>query len=270
MKKLKVIFWIVIIFGGLGLSLCFGFKSIFNSFNYELRERGLVAALPELIGMIALLIPIIVILRVIVLPILRSNSLSANGIKNIGFIKNVVQTGSTMNNQPGVKIQLEVIEENGERFLGEVETFVQLTELSFLKDGYPIPIMYNPEKKTRIMVDPNPDLEKLQDKIDYYSAKNDPTGLTYEERREIRRNGKTATALIEELKPMNNSMGKTELQVSVSFKSYDGSDIKATRTMLCNKELMEKLQIGGLVELTYIPGKEEKFAFKTSVNISNM
>lgn len=57
--------------------------------------------------------------------------------------------------------------------MGEIITVVHFAELELLKEGEPVPVIYNINNKKEISIDSKPDTEKLRDKIDYYKKQSD-------------------------------------------------------------------------------------------------
>lgn len=101
---------------------------------------------------------------------IKYRKILANGVKSVGFINKVTETGNYIKKQPEVKLELDVLEENGNKFLGEIITVVHFAELELLKEGESIPVIYNINNKKEISIDSKPDIEKLRDKIDHYKT----------------------------------------------------------------------------------------------------
>ena len=145
---------------------------IWQSFLERTNRYGIESALPLIIPALALGIPIITVLIVTMLRELKYRRILANGVKSVGFIKKITETGNYIKKQPEVKFEVDVLEENGNTFFGEVTTVVHFTELQLLKEGEPIPVIYKVNNKKEISTDTKPDVKKLQDKIAQYKTQN--------------------------------------------------------------------------------------------------
>lgn len=121
-----------------------------------------------MIPALALLIHIAIILIMMISKEIKYRKILANGVKSIGFINKVLETGNYIKKQPEVKLELDVLEENGNKFLGEIITVVHFAELELLKEGEPVSVIYNINNKKEILIDSKSDTEKLRDKTDCY------------------------------------------------------------------------------------------------------
>jgi len=145
---------------------------IWQSFLERTNRYGIESALPLIIPALALGIPIISIVIIMMSRNIKYRKLLANGVKSVGFIKKITETGNYIKKQPEVKFEIDVLEENGNTFLGEVTTVVHFAELQLLKEGEPIPVIYKINNKKEISADTKPDVKKLQDKVAQYKAQN--------------------------------------------------------------------------------------------------
>lgn len=145
-------------------SVGFSFYAIAQSFLSKTNNSSLLLMVP----MLVLIIPIAIIFKTIVAREIRYRKSLANGVKSVGFIKDMVQTGNYLKKQPEVKIELDILDQNGNIFFGEVTTVVRLVELDFLKKGEPVPVIYKIHNKKEISIDRKPDIKKLKDKIEDY------------------------------------------------------------------------------------------------------
>lgn len=71
-----------------------------------------------------------------------------------------------------VKLELDVLEQNGSKFLGEVTTVIRYAELEFLKEGEPVPVIYKLDNKEEISIDRKPNVNELKDRINNYKTQN--------------------------------------------------------------------------------------------------
>lgn len=151
-------------------SSCFSLFFIAKSFILHRDQGGIRTALPLAIPALVLLIPISITLVIMILKEVKYRKILASGIKSVGFINKVTETGNYIKKQPEVKLEIDVLEENGNKFSGEIITVVHFAELELLKEGESVPVIYNSNSKKEISIDIRPDIEKLRDKIDHYKA----------------------------------------------------------------------------------------------------
>lgn len=154
------------------ISVAVSFYSITQNFLNQVNDNRVNGALPLLVPALILFIPIIIILGTMAKREIKYRQTLAGGVKTVGFIKKVTQTGTYKMKQPEVKMELEVLDDNGSKFPGEVITFVRPVELDFLKKGEPVPVIYKINDKKEIAVDRKPDIMKLKDKIADYKTQN--------------------------------------------------------------------------------------------------
>jgi len=143
---------------------------IAQTFLLRKENGGISAALPLIIPALVLLIPITIVLITMIFKEIKYKKILDNGIKSVAFIKKATETGNYIKKQPEVKLELDVLEENGNKFAGEVTTVVHFAEVGLLKEGEPIPVIYKINNKKEISIDIKPDVKALQDKIDRYKT----------------------------------------------------------------------------------------------------
>lgn len=146
----------------------FSFYVIAQNFLSQTNQGGVKAALPLVIPALVLIIPLAAVLVIMVLREVKYGKLLAGGVKSVGFIKKVEQIGTNVKKRPEVKLELEVLEENGNKFQGEVITTIHPAEMEFLKEGEPVPVIYKINNKKEISVDRKPDVAKLKEQIEKY------------------------------------------------------------------------------------------------------
>jgi hypothetical protein len=168
MKKDKDYLSTILIIAAAGFSLFI----ILQNFLSQTNQRGISAGLPLIIPALALLIPLVIVLIIMILREVKYKKNLANGVKSVGFITKITETRNDSKKKPEVKLELNVLEENGNEFFGEVTTVVHYAELEFLKEGEPVPIIYKLNNKQEISIDRKPDVNQLKDKIDRYKKQN--------------------------------------------------------------------------------------------------
>ncbi|EKQ57917.1 MULTISPECIES: hypothetical protein [unclassified Clostridium] len=150
---------------------CFSLFIIAQNFLSQTNEGRVGAALPLIIPALALLIPLIAVSIIMIFREAKYRRIRANGVQSAGFIKKATETGNYIKKQPEVKLELNVLDENGNAYSGELTTIVHFAELELLKEGEPIPVIYNINNKNEITIDKKPDVRKFREQIENYKAK---------------------------------------------------------------------------------------------------
>lgn len=150
----------------------FSLYVIAQNFLVKRNQGETQAALPLVIPTLALLIPIAIVLLITIFREVKYRKILSKGIKSVGFIKKVTETGNYIRKMPEIKLELDVLGGSGNKFSGEVMTVVHPAELEFLKKGEPVPVIYNIDDKNDISVDRKPDVDKLKEQISEYKKQN--------------------------------------------------------------------------------------------------
>lgn len=155
-----------------------------------------------------------------------------NGIPTIGFLKSYSQTGVYINEQPKIRLVMDVLDENGNTFTGEMKKVIPLTELHQLQVGMPLSIMYNPAKPEKLAMDPNPDYDKMQDLFDRYESQKPGSTMSYAERAELRKKGQNALALVKNVDLTGKTLDdKVETSIEIEITKSNQEKVRAERTL---------------------------------------
>ncbi len=167
MKQDKNYLSAILIVAATGFSLFIIMQNFFTKTN----ERGVSAGLPLMIPTLALIIPLAIIITTMISREVRYKKALANGVKSVGLIRKVTETGKKYSRKlEEVKLELDVLEQNGSKFLGEVTTVIRYAELEFLKEGEPVPVIYKLDNKEKISIDRKPNVNELKDRINNYKT----------------------------------------------------------------------------------------------------
>lgn len=85
---------------------------------------------------------------------LRARKVLATGLPGTARIVEIVDTGSRYNNNPQVRIKLEVQPETGPSFSAELTTILSAVELQRIVPGATIKVRYDPDDRTRVAFAP--------------------------------------------------------------------------------------------------------------------
>lgn len=104
----------------------------------------------------------------------------------IGTIEGISQTGTYINEQPQVRIDLSVETADGKTFQSHAKLVVPLTDLGALRPGVVIPVRYLPDRPERVEIDLSADSAAGQEA---YTQSLIRKGLTTPEMVAVARNG---------------------------------------------------------------------------------
>lgn len=74
------------------------------------------------------------------------------GVEAEAVLLNMEQTGLYVNNQPQIKLQVQVQPQSGRNFVSEVREVLTLIDLSQLRIGTTLKVKYNPANTKEVMV----------------------------------------------------------------------------------------------------------------------
>lgn len=186
-----------------------------------------------------------------------------NGIPTLGILKSYSQTGVFINEQPQIRMVMDVLDENGNIFTGELKNVFPLTELHQLQVGMPLSVMYNPAKPEKLAMNPNPDYDKMQDLLDRYESQKPGSTMSYEERSELRKKGQNALALVKNVYLTGKTLDeKVETSIEVEITKPTQEKIRAERTLFLEKEQLKMIHVGQHIDVIYLPGREDNFSIQ--------
>jgi hypothetical protein len=96
------------------------------------------------------------VLSRILFPILKNGQMKRRllreGIEAEAILLNMEQTGLYVNNQPQIKLQVQVQPHTGRNFVSETSEVLTLIDLSQLRIGSTLKVKYNPTNTKEVMV----------------------------------------------------------------------------------------------------------------------
>ena len=97
-----------------------------------------------------------VVLRLTLFPLLQINSmkkrLMREGVEAEAILLNMEQTGQFVNNQPQIKLQVQVHPTIGRNFVSEIREVLSMIDVSQLRIGSTLKVKYNPSNTKEVMV----------------------------------------------------------------------------------------------------------------------
>lgn len=186
-----------------------------------------------------------------------------NGEAALGIIRSLTQTGTYLNQQPQVEMQVEVIKKSGESFQSSLKAFIPLTQLSALGVGAPIPVVTNEQQKVALPKAGDQALtqEEMQELFEEFAVK---TGMMDAEALKISKEGITSYATVIGMRP-ENSMSDAKVNVwldlEVALKDHTTQPVSTKKTVL--QEALDQVQPGKVIEVIYLEHDPEKLVIKT-------
>ncbi|WP_088810788.1 MULTISPECIES: hypothetical protein [Listeria] len=186
-----------------------------------------------------------------------------NGEAALGIIRNFTQTGTYVNEQPQVEIQLDVVKRSGENFQGQVTTIVPLTQLAALQIGAPIQVVTNDARKVGLPKNGDPTLsqDETQHLFEEFGIKQ---GFMDAEAVKIGREGVKSYATVTGMRPLN-SMSDAKVTVSldleVALKDHTTKLVTVEKTVF--NEALDQIQPGRVIEVIYLENNVEKLVIQT-------
>ncbi|MBC1520881.1 hypothetical protein HB912_04345 [Listeria aquatica] len=186
-----------------------------------------------------------------------------NGEAALGIIRSLAQTGTYINQQPQVEMQVDVIKKTGESFQSSLKAIIPLTQLSALQIGAPIPVVTNEQQKVALPKAGEPTLtqEEMQELFEEFAVK---TGMMDSEALKISKEGITSYATVIGMRP-ENSMSDAKVNVwldlEVALKDNTTQPVSIKKTVL--QEALDQVQPGKVIEVIYLEHDPEKLVIKT-------
>jgi hypothetical protein len=182
----------------------------------------------------------------------------------IGTIEGVSQTGTYINEQPQVRIDLSVETAAGTTFPSHAKLVVPLTDLAALRPGVVIPVRYLPDRLERVEIDLSADSAAGQEA---YTQSLIRKGLTTPEMVAVARNGVRAQGVVRDMTvPGDVRQGWTQVVLDVAVTRPDGSMFTTETTKFIAPNEIGNIQVGKVLEVRYMPHNESVIAFSRAAN----
>ena len=214
------------------------------------------------------LIAIIIVLYKVFFHAKRKEKKGGYQIHTVGFIRSIRQTGTYINENPQMRIQLDVLNESGGLFQSTLTAVFALSEMHMLTPAHPIPVLYNPSNLSDVILDHHADPEHIQSILDRYNSLKHPNDLTYAQREEIRHAGKPQKALLEHLRLTGKEeQGDLEAEIGIRITNTEKGDFTLQRTMYVTPKSLDYLTIGKYIDVTLLWKPEGESLFTLNLPI---
>ena len=182
----------------------------------------------------------------------------------LGTIQGVSQTGTYINEQPQVRIDLSVETIDGETFQSHAKLVVPLTDLAAVRPGVVLPVRYLPDRLDRVEIDLSADSAAGQE---VYTQSLIRKGLTTPEMVAVARNGVRAQGVVRDMTvPGDVRHGWTRVVLDVAVTRPDGSMFTTETTKFIAPNEIGNIQAGKVLDVRYMPDNESVIAFSRPAN----
>ncbi|MRH88209.1 hypothetical protein GFY24_12275 [Nocardia sp. SYP-A9097] len=187
-----------------------------------------------------------------------------NALMGLGTVESVRNTGVSLNDQPQVRIDFRVEGVDGKVFPSYAKMIVPLTELALLRTGVVLPVRYLPGQTDRVEVDLSGDSSAAQNAMNQALIRK---GITTQAKLDIARDGISAQAVVSALAvPGEIRDGYPRLDLTLIVTRPDGSTFEARTEKFLPPTQVSQVQIGRVVRVHYLPGREQELVIALAVN----
>jgi hypothetical protein len=182
----------------------------------------------------------------------------------VGTIESVSQTGTYINEQPQVRIDLSVETADGETFQSHAKLVVPLTDLSLVRPGVVIPVRYLPDRRDRVELDLSEDMAAAQE---VYNQSMIRKGLTTPEMIAVINRGVRAQGVVRNMTvPGDMRHGWPRVVLDVAVTRPDGSMFTTETTKYMSPQEIGNTQVGKVMDVRYMPDNESVIGFSRPAN----
>ncbi|MFD1886743.1 hypothetical protein [Paenibacillus wenxiniae] len=173
-----------------------------------------------------------------------------SGESAVGLIRRVQQTGTYVNEQPQLNIEVMVTRQGQQPYPASFQAIIPQTSIPQFQPGSVIPLLVSAQNPAKVGLDRNGQVsqEQMQSLLNEQMIRQGVAPETME----IARNGEQLYAKVLDVVPMGNSRdGKIPLQLTLSVTTSTGE----TRTIHTQKDIFEsslsQIQQGHIIRVMY-------------------
>jgi hypothetical protein len=178
-----------------------------------------------------------------------------NGPLAVGTIVDVQQTGMYINEQPQMRITMDVTTPDGQTFRGVAKQIVLLNEMSMVVPGVTLPVHYNPAKMDgTVRIANQADPAAVQEA---FLRTRLATGEMSPEQYRVTQQGVDAQAVIVQMTPTGEVRnGGTVIDFVLQVTTPDGQTFESHPQKVIQPQQIASVQPGMVVQAQYIPGED--------------
>jgi hypothetical protein len=194
----------------------------------------------------------------------KNSAAFRDGLVGIGTVTSVRPTGTTLNDQPQVRIDFSVEGADGKVFPSSAKMIVPLTELALLRPGVVLPVRYLADRTDKVEVDRSGDTAQIQAAYDQSMIRK---GVTTQEKLDIAAKGVAAQAVVQSLSvPGEIRNGNSRLDLGLVVTRPDGSTFVTRVEKFLPPGSVSQVQVGRVVQVRYLPGNESEVVLALPAN----
>ncbi|MQY27188.1 hypothetical protein [Nocardia aurantia] len=187
-----------------------------------------------------------------------------DGQLGIGTVESFAQTGLYINDQPQLRIELQVEGAGGEVFRSHAKMIVPLAELALLRPGVVLPVRYLPDRTDRVEIDRSGDRSAVQRAVNETMIRK---GLTTRAALDVAERGVAAQAVVQTLSvPGETREDSTAVDLGLLITRPDGSTFTAAVRKFVPQRNIGQVQVGRIVQVRYLAADEREVVLALPVN----
>ncbi|MEV0645609.1 hypothetical protein AB0I28_10125 [Phytomonospora sp. NPDC050363] len=176
----------------------------------------------------------------------------------MGTVLSAGPTGTEVNGQPEIRLELEVVGGRGEIFRSQAKAILPVTQLAMLQPGAMIPVRYVPGRTDKVELDRSGDQHLARTAMEQLALRQ---GTVTEEALHIARTGIPARGVVTSLTvPGQMRDGKPKLILDVVITRPDGTTFEVRKEPFVPPAAVARLQVGSVVDVHYLPHDESRSA----------
>ena len=180
-------------------------------------------------------------------------------IQSVGIIKGKSRTGLTINESHQLRIELDVIAQDGTLFPSFVRRLVPIELMYEIKPGTMVPIVYNPENLNEVKWDEDPNPEIIQKRILYRQYHKHPSDISFDYLWKIFTAGNKKRVYLKDLRLSGQKEGDDfKAQITVCPDNENPAKTLSKNTYI-SEAMLNYLVPGRYIEIIYLPDDEENF-----------
>ncbi|WP_019932185.1 hypothetical protein [Nocardia sp. BMG111209] len=187
-----------------------------------------------------------------------------DGQLGIGTVESFRQTGLYVNEQPQLRIEMQVEGAGGENFRSHAKMVVPLAELALLRPGVVLPVRYLPGRTDRVEIDHSGDRSAVQRAMNETMIRK---GLTTRAALDVAERGVAAQAVVQTLSvPGETRDDSTKVDLHLLITRPDGSTFTAAVQKFVPQRNIGQVQVGRIVQVRYLAENEREVVLALPVN----
>jgi hypothetical protein len=194
----------------------------------------------------------------------KNSAAFRDALIGIGTVTAVRPTGTTINDQPQVRIDFSVEGADGKVFQSSAKMIVPLTEMAMLQPGAVLPVRYLADRTDKVEVDRSGNAAQFQEVYDQAMIRK---GVTTQAKLDIAKRGVAAKAVVQTLSVTGEIRdGNSKLDVGLVVTRPDGSTFTTRVERFVPPGSIALVQVGRVIDVRYMAEDEREVIIALPVN----